>query len=89
VNIPITPLRANNIISYLAGIFNAWNGGLEYQAKVAGTGFHAGALGIARIPPNIDPTTLKTVSQFTAFEYSVIDPKTLEAILSIFLINVQ
>jgi hypothetical protein len=80
VNIPITPLRANNIISYLAGIFNAWNGGLEYQAKVAGTGFHAGALGIARIPPNIDPTTLKTVSQFTAFEYSVIDPKTLEAI---------
>jgi hypothetical protein len=80
VNIPITPLRANNIISYLAGIFNAWNGGLEYQAKVAGTGFHAGALGIARIPPNIDPVTLKTVQQFTAFEYSVIDPKTLEAI---------
>nr|AWK23451.1 VP1 structural protein [Bat calicivirus A10] len=80
VNIPITPLRANNVISYLSGIFNAWNGGLEYQAKVAGTGFHAGALGIARIPPNIDPTTLKTVAQFTAFEYSVIDPKTLEAI---------
>nr|UCS96401.1 MAG: VP1 [Riboviria sp.] len=80
VSIPITPLRANNIISYLSGIFNAWNGGLEYQAKIAGTGFHAGALGIARIPPNIDPSTLKTVSQFTAFEYSVIDPKTLEAI---------
>lgn len=80
VSIPITPLRANNIVSYLAGIFNAWNGGLEYQAKVAGTGFHAGALGIARIPPNLDPTTFKTVSQFTAFEYSVIDPKTLEAV---------
>lgn len=79
-NIPITPLRANKIISYLSGIFNAWNGGLEYQVKVAGTGFHAGALGIARIPPNIDPTTLKTVAEFTAFEYSVIDPKTLEAI---------
>lgn len=79
-NIPITPLRANSIISYLAGIFNAWNGGLDYQAKVAGTGFHAGALGIARIPPNIDPSTFKTVSQFTAFEYSVIDPKTLEAV---------
>jgi hypothetical protein len=80
VNIPITPLRANNCIAYQSGLFNAWNGGLEYQAKVAGTGFHAGALGIARIPPNIDPTTLKTVSQFTAFEYSVIDPKTLEAV---------
>lgn len=79
-NIPISPLRANEIVAYLSGIFNAWNGGLEYQAKVAGTGFHAGALGIARIPPNIDPTTLKTVSQFTAFEYSVIDPKTLEAV---------
>lgn len=79
-NIPITPLRANKIIAYLSGIFNAWNGGLEYQVKVAGTGFHAGALGIARIPPNIDPTTLKTVADFTAFEYSVIDPKTLEAV---------
>jgi len=78
--IPITPLRANNIIAYLSGIFNAWNGGLEYQVKVAGTGFHAGAIGIARIPPNINPQTLKTVAEFTAFEYSVIDPKTLEAI---------
>jgi hypothetical protein len=80
LNVPITPLRANSIISYLSGIYNCWNGGLEYQAKVAGTGFHAGALGLARIPPNIDPTTLKTVEQFTAFEYSVIDPKTLEAV---------
>lgn len=77
---PITPLRGNQIISYLAGIYNAWNGGMEYQAKVAGTGFHAGALGLARIPPNIDPSTLKTVQEITAFEYSVIDPKTLEAV---------
>jgi hypothetical protein len=80
VSIPITPLRANTIVSYLSGIYNAWNGGLEYQAKVAGTGFHAGALGIARIPPNINPASFKTVAQFTAFEYSVIDPKTLEAV---------
>lgn len=80
VSIPITPLRANSIVSYLSGIYNAWNGGLEYQAKVAGTGFHAGALGIARIPPNINPSSFKTVAQFTAFEYSVIDPKTLEAV---------
>jgi hypothetical protein len=77
---PITPIRANNIVSYLSGIYNAWNGGLEYQAKVAGTGFHAGAIGLVRIPPNIDPTALKTVEQFTAFEYNVIDPKTLEAV---------
>lgn len=80
VNIPITPLRANLFVSYLAGMYNAWNGGLEYLVKVAGTGFHAGALGVARIPPNIDPTTFKTVAQFTAFEYVVIDPKTLEAV---------
>lgn len=80
VNIPITPLRANLFVSYLAGMYNAWNGGFEYLVKIAGTGFHAGALGVARIPPNIDPTTFKTVAQFTAFEYVVIDPKTLEAV---------
>lgn len=79
MSIPITPLRANSVVAYLSGIFNAWNGGLEYQAKVAGTGFHAGSIGIARIPPNIDPKTLQTKEQFTVFEYSVIDPKTLEA----------
>jgi len=79
VSIPITPLRANQIISYLCGVHNAWNGGQDYQVKVAGTGFHAGALGIARIPPNLDPSSFKTVAQFTAFEYTVIDPKTLEA----------
>lgn len=80
VSIPITPLRANINVSYLAGMYNAWNGGLEYQVKIAGTGFHAGSLGIARIPPNLDPTTFKTKEEFTVFEYNVIDPKTLEAI---------
>jgi hypothetical protein len=79
-SVPITPLRGNNIMAYYAQLFNAWNGGIEYQTKVAGTGFHAGALGMARIPPNIPPSSLKSVNDFTVFEYSVIDPKTLEAI---------
>lgn len=76
---PITPLRGNQNVAYMAKMFNSWVGGMDYQTKVAGTGFHAGAIGMARIPPNISPTTLKTVEQFTAFEYSIIDPKTLEA----------
>jgi hypothetical protein len=77
---PIAPKNANYIISYLSGMFNCWAGGLDYEMKVAGTALHAGALGITRIPPNIDYRKLKTVNNFTAFEYSVIDPKTLEAV---------
>lgn len=77
---PVTPLRGNENVAYLAKMFNLWVGGMDYETKVAGTGFHAGAIGMVRIPPNIDPYTLKTVQQFTAFEYSLIDPKNLEAV---------
>lgn len=77
---PITPLRANHIISYLSGIFNCWAGGLDYQMKIAGTGFHAGDLGIARLPPNKDPSQYKTTRELGTFEYTSLDPKTLEAV---------
>jgi hypothetical protein len=78
-SIPITPLRSNNVISYASAIFNCWNGGMDYQVKLAGTGFHAGELGIARIPPNIDPASLKTVTELSNFETKYIDPKRLDA----------
>jgi hypothetical protein len=77
---PVTPLRGNIIMSYLAGIFNCWAGGLDFQMKVAGTAFHAGSIGIGRLPPNINPSKFKNTSQLGTFEYNVIDPKQLEAV---------
>lgn len=77
---PITPTRANVFLEYLAGMYNVWRGGIDYKFKIAGTGFHAGALAFVRLPPNIQPESIKTVQDFTCFEYCVVDPKTLEAV---------
>lgn len=75
---PIHPQFAHNGISYLAGLYNAWSGSMDYNFKVAGTGFHAGAIAIVRIPPNRKPEDFNTSSAWGLFEYVVIDPKTLE-----------
>lgn len=75
---PIHPSFSNNLLSYLTGIYNTWGGSLDYRFKVAGTGFHAGAIAIVRIPPNRNPEEFNTPSLWGAFEYLVIDPKTLE-----------
>lgn len=75
---PIHPSFSNPLLSYLAGIYNTWGGNLDYRFKVAGTGFHAGAIAIVRIPPNRKPEEFQTPQAWGAFEYMVIDPKTLE-----------
>lgn len=75
---PIHPSRCNPLISYLAGMYNTWGGGIEFNFKVAGTGFHAGALAFVRIPPNFHPTKFSTPSKWGAFEWCIMDPKTLE-----------
>lgn len=77
-SIPIHPSETHQWLAHLAKMYNAWAGGIDFAVKVAGTGFHAGAIMIARIPPNIQPSKLLTVPDITAFEYSVIDPKMLE-----------
>jgi len=77
----ITPLKGHINLQYLAKLYNIWVGGLDYQVKVAGTGFHAGAIAVCRLPPNINPATLTGSNQFTMFEYTIIDPKTLEAMM--------
>lgn len=77
---PIHPRRGNTWLQWLSHMYNTWAGDLEYQFKIAGTGFHAGALTFVRLPPNISPDTVTTPSQFTCFEWSLQDPKTLEPI---------
>lgn len=75
---PLHPSRMNNIIQYLTKVYNTWAGGFQWKIKIAGTGFHAGALMMVRLPPNIHPDTITTVQQATAFEWEIFDPKTLE-----------
>lgn len=77
---PVHPSRVNPLIDYISGIYNTWGGGIEYNFKVAGTGFHAGALAFVRIPPNIHPNSLASPTEWGAFEYVVMDPKTLEVL---------
>lgn len=77
---PITPRSSHQFIRHLAKMYNTWVGGFDYNIKVCGTGFHAGALAVVRLPPNIAPNTVTSPADFTAFEYLIIDPKTLEVV---------
>lgn len=77
-SIPIHPSETHQWLAHLAKMYNAWAGGFDFAVKIAGTGFHAGAIMVVRIPPNISPSKLNTVPSITAFEYNVMDPKMLE-----------
>lgn len=75
---PIHPEYAHSVLAYLQVLYNAWGGSLEYNFKIAGTGFHAGAIAIVRIPPNRHPNEFVTAESWGPFEYVVLDPKMLE-----------
>lgn len=77
-HMPVHPTRSHQWMQHLSKMYNTFGGGFDFAFKIAGTGFHAGALIFARIPPNIKPSTLLTLADITAFEYTIIDPKTLE-----------
>lgn len=77
---PVHPQRVNPLVAYLSEIYNTWGGGIEFNFKVAGTGFHAGALAFVRIPPNVKPNQFSSPTEWGAFEYVVMDPKTLEVL---------
>lgn len=75
---PIHPNFAHQILSYLSKMYNTWGGGIDFNFKIAGTGFHAGAVAIVRIPPNRHPEEFTTPASWGPFEWMVIDPKKLE-----------
>nr|QJI53573.1 MAG: capsid protein [Picornavirales sp.] len=75
---PIHPTFMNDLIAWFSGAYNTWGGNADYRFKIAGTGFHAGAIAIVRIPPNRKPEDFPTPASWGAFEYMVLDPKTLE-----------
>lgn len=82
---PLHPSRMNQIAAYLSKIYNAWGGGMEYKMNIMGTGFHAGKVAMIRLPPNIHPTTIRGLSQWTMFEYCMFDPKMMDAITKKFI----
>lgn len=75
---PVHPKSIHKIMDRLCTIYNAWGGSMNIQFKVAGTGFHAGALAFVKIPPNMDPGQFGATFDWTVFPYEVIDVKTLE-----------
>lgn len=79
-SIPISPKQLTPHIRHLAKMYNTWVGGFNFNFKVCGTGFHSGAIAIVRLPPNITPSSISSPSEFSVFEYVIIDPKTLEVV---------
>lgn len=75
---PVHPRSIHKVMDRLCTIYNAWGGSMNIQFKVAGTGFHAGALAFVKIPPNFDPKSLAAGFDWTVFPYEVIDVKALE-----------
>jgi hypothetical protein len=76
----IHPDDSHDLLSYVSKIYNTWCGGLEYNFKIAGTGFHAGSLAVVRLPPNITPGSITSAQGFTVFPYILLDPKNLSVV---------
>lgn len=57
---PVHPAYFNELVAYISGVYNCWGGNGDYRFKIAGTGFHAGAIAIVRIPPNRRPEDFPT-----------------------------
>lgn len=77
---PISPLFLDTNLAYYSKLFNQWAGDFEFMFKVAGTGFHAGMLSFAKLPPNIHPNDVQNPNQLSVFPWSGVDPKCLEPI---------
>jgi len=74
-SVPIHWSRYNYAIQQICSIYNCHTSDADFGIKVAGTGFHAGALTFWRCPPNIDPTTITNPTAFSMFEWELMDPK--------------
>jgi len=72
---PVHPKFANQYIQYITALYNTWAGGMQYKIKVAGTGFHAGALAMVKLPPNVKPSSLGGSQDWEVFGYEIFDPK--------------
>lgn len=80
------PRDMNSGISYLSRLYNAWSGTFEIGMEIAGTGFHGGKLGIAKLPPNMNPRDMTAIN-YTYFPYTLADPK--QQGITVFPINDQ
>lgn len=76
--LPIHPANLNMWIAHLWKMYGGWAGGVDLAFKMAGTGFHAGALMFVRMPPYLDADEPRTIESYGAFEWALMDPKTLQ-----------
>ncbi|APG76874.1 hypothetical protein 2 [Beihai picorna-like virus 120] len=73
-SIELKPENMHANLAYITAMYNAWVGDFEFMLKIAGTGFHGGALGVAWIPPNLNVEDLSG-AELTIFDYLLLDPK--------------
>lgn len=71
----IHPDTIHPYTKHIGKMYNVSVGGFDIRMMVNGTALHGGELIAARIPPNIDPSTIKGLQDLTTFEYVLIDPK--------------
>lgn len=76
--VPITPQSINKVMAYLSRLYVGWSGDSLFTFKIAGTGFHAGALTIVALPPTVHPNTLSGTTDYSIFPWICFDPKMLE-----------
>jgi len=80
---PVTPASANAYVQYFSAPFNAWAGGMDYSVLISGTGFNGGKLLVVKIPPNISIDQVNTLSDYTIFDYKIIDVKEASSVATI------
>lgn len=75
---PLSPQYLDKNLAYYSKLFNAWTGDFVFQFKIAGTGFHAGLISFAKLPPNIHPSKINNPGDFSVLPWVGCDPKMLE-----------
>lgn len=75
--IPIHPSACNPYVEYFSKPFNAWNGTMGIRTRFMANAFNGGSFRIGWLPPNLNPTEIRTMplSSLTAYPNRDLDPK--------------
>lgn len=71
----VHPHNVNELTTYYSRMYNGWTGGIDVRIVIAATGFHAGKIGVARLPPNYKPEDISRIADLTVFNYRFFDVK--------------
>jgi len=79
--VPIHPEFVHQWLGHIAKMYNVFAGGFDFALTVAATAFHGGKGIIVRLPPNIHPSSLRTMADVTAFPYFIFDPRMVQTVV--------